>query len=374
MLELIPRGLNIDFVGKAKVCVTLSLLIILLGVGSIIVHGGLNEGIDFSGGMLLQLRFSQPADLRGVREALDTIGLGKGIVQHYGDEREVLIRVAQHPGEGQDIGKQVQQAFQERFKDHTIELRRVEVVGAQASADLRRQALFALFYATLFTVAYISWRFEGKLLVSISMAVILVAVTNGITQLLPGVSPAILIVVALVVSTALNLIWQLRFALAAIAAIYHTLLITVSFLSLFNFEFDLQILAALLTVTGYSLYDTIVVFDRIRENMRGGRRRENFPVIVTNSINDTLSRTVLTSGHTLLVLLALYLLGGEVLHGFAFALLVGMMSGTYSTVFIASPILVYWHALAARVQAGTLSVSGVRANRASSTPLACSRE
>ena len=364
MLELIPRGINIDFVGKAKFCIALSLLLILLGIGSIIVHGGLNEGIDFSGGTLIQLRFSQPADLRGVREALDTIGMGKSIVQYYGDEREVLIRVAQHPSEGQDIGKQVQQAFQERFKDQTIELRRVEVVGAQASADLRRQALFALFYATLFTVAYISWRFEGKLLVSLSMAVILVAVTYGISQWLPGISPAILIVVALVVSTALNLLLQLRFALAAIVAIYHDVLITVSFLSLFNIEFDLQILAALLTITGYSLYDTIVVFDRIRENMRG-RRRENFPVIVNNSINETLSRTVLTSGHTLLVLLALYLLGGEVLHGFAFALLVGMLSGTYSTVFIASPILVYWHTLATRVQAGTLSVSGVRANRAS---------
>jgi preprotein translocase subunit SecF len=364
MLELIPRGLNIDFVGKAKFCITISLLIILLGIGSIIVHGGLNQGIDFSGGTLIQLRFSQPADLRGVREALDTIGMGKGIVQHYGDEREVLIRVAQHPGAGQDIGKQVQQALQERFKDQTVELRRVEVIGAQASADLRRQALFALFYATLFTVAYISWRFEGKLLVSLSMAVILVAVTYSISQWLPGVSPAILIVVALVVSTALNLILQLRFALAAIVAIYHDVLITVSFLSLFNVEFDLQILAALLTITGYSLYDTIVVFDRIRENMRG-RRRETFPVIVNNSINETLSRTVLTSGHTLLVLLALYLLGGEVLHGFAFALLVGMLSGTYSTVFIASPILVYWHTLAARVQASSLPMSGARANRAS---------
>jgi len=364
MLELIPRGLNIDFIGKAKFCITISLLIILLGIASIIVHGGLPQGIDFSGGTLIQLRFSQPADLRGVREALDTLGMGKGIVQHYGDEREVLIRVAQHPGEGRDIGKQVQQALQERFKDQSVELRRVEVIGAQASADLRRQALFALFYATLFTVAYISWRFEGKLLVSLSMAVILVAVTSGISQWLPGVSPAILIVIALVVSTALNLMLQLRFALAAIVAIYHDILITVSFLSLFNVEFDLQILAALLTITGYSLYDTIVVFDRIRENMRS-QRRESFPVIVNNSINETLSRTVLTSGHTVLVLLALYLLGGEVLRGFAFALLVGILSGTYSTVFIATPILVYWNTLATRVQAGALPRSGMRANRAS---------
>ena len=362
MLELIPQGLNIDFVGKAKVCITLSLLIILLGVSSIIVHGGLNEGIDFSGGTLLQVRFSQLADLGGVREALDTIGMGKSIVQHYGDEPEVLIRVAQHPGEGQDIGKQVQQALQERFKGQTIELRRVEVVGAQASTDLRRKALFALFYATLGTVAYISGRFEGKWFISLSLAAVLFAVTYGITQGLPGISPAILIVVALVVSIVFNLILQLRFALAAIVAIYHDILITVSFLSLFNIEFDLQILAALLTVTGYSLYDTIVVFDRIRENLRG-RRRENFPVIVNDSINQTLSRTVLTSGHTIMVLLALYLLGGEVLHGFAFALLVGMISGTYSTVFIASPILVYWHTLAARFQASTLPLSGMRPNR-----------
>src|SRR2546425_10190950 len=174
-----------------------------------------------------------------------------------------------------------------------------------------------------------------------------------------GVPTNCLYLVGRVCSSALNLLLQLRFALAPIVVIYHVLLITVNFLSLFNIEFDLQILAALLTVTGYSLYDTIVVFDRIRENLRG-RRRENFPAIVNDSINQTLSRTVLTSGHTILVLLALYLLGGEVLHGFAFALLVGMISGTYSTVFIASPILVYWHTLAARFQGGAMSLSGMR--------------
>src|SRR5215471_6002151 len=369
MLEIVPQGLHIDFVGKAKYFITLSLVLILLGAGSIVLHGGLNEGIDFSGGTLVQLHFAQPVDLGKVRDALETIGMGKGTVQYYynivNDKREVLIRVAQLPGEGHDIGKQVQQALQEHLPGQTVDLRRVEVVGAQASSDLRRKALLALFYATLGTVAYISGRFEGKWFISVSLAAILFALTYGITQWFPGISPAILIVVALIASTAFNLALQLRFALAAIVAIYHDILITVSFLSLFNIEFDLQILAALLTITGYSLYDTIVVFDRIRENMRGGRRRETFPVIVNNSINETLSRTVLTSGHTLLVLLALYLLGGEVLHGFAFALLIGMLSGTYSTVFIASPILVYWHTLAARVQAGTFSVSGVRANRAS---------
>ena len=169
MLELIPRGLNIDFVGKAKFCITLSLLIILLGVGSIIVHGGLNEGIDFSGGTLIQLRFSQPADLRGVREALDTIGMGKAIVQHYGDAHEVLIRIAQRTSEGQDIGAQVQRALQERVPGLTIDIRRLEAVGAQVSTELRHQAVFALFYAMLGMTIYISGRFEAKWLVALGV-------------------------------------------------------------------------------------------------------------------------------------------------------------------------------------------------------------
>jgi preprotein translocase subunit SecF len=363
MLELIPLGLNIDFVSKARFFITVSLLIMVFGVISLIVRGGFNQGVDFSGGILVQLRLSQPADLGVVRETLTTLGVGTAVVQRYGDEREVLIRAAQHVAAGQDIGKQVQQSLQDRLGGQAVELRRVEVVGPQASADLRQKALFALFYATLGTVAYISGRFEGKWLLSISLATMLFVVTYSLTQWLPGVSPAVLIVVALLVSTAFNILLQLRFALAAIVAIYHDVLITASFLSFFHIEFDLQILAAFLTITGYSLYDTIVVFDRIRENMCS-QRRVPFPAIVNASINQTLSRTVLTSGHTVLVLLALYLLGGEVLHGFAFALLVGMLSGAYSTVFIASPILVYWHRLTANAQAGMFSFALGRSHRA----------
>ena len=364
MLELVPPGLNIDFVSKARFFITVSLLIIVLGVISLIVRGGLNQGIDFSGGTLVQLRLSQPADLGVIREALTALGIGTAVVQQYGDEREVLIRVAQHTVAGQDIGHQVQHTLQDRLGGQPIELRRVEVVGPQASADLRQKALFALFYATLGTVAYISGRFEGKWFISVSLATSLFVVTYGLTQWFPGISPAVLIVVALLVSTAFNVFLQLRFALAALVAIYHDVLITISFLSFLHIEFDLQILAALLTITGYSLYDTIVVFDRIRENMRR-QRQEHFPAIVNASINQTLSRTVLTSGHTVLVLLALYLLGGKVLHGFAFALLIGMLSGAYSTVFIASPILVYWHRLTANLQAGALSFGMERSHRAS---------
>jgi preprotein translocase subunit SecF len=364
MLELVPPGLKIDFLGKAKVCITISAVVILIGLASIVLHGGFNEGIDFSGGTLLQLRFSQPAALGEVREALGEVGLGKSIVQHFGDQHEVLIRTGQPPEGGQDIGQQVQKVLQDRFSGQTVELRRVEIVGAQVSADLRRQALFALFYAILGTVVYLSGRFEGKWGVALGMAATLFVITYGITQWFPGVSPTILIVVALVVSTVFGLVLDLRYALAAIVAIYHDVLVTVGFLSLFNKQFDLQIVAALLTIIGYSLNDTIVIFDRIRENMRG-QRRENFAKVVNDSVNQTLSRTLLTTGHTLLVVMALFLLGGEVLHDFAFALLVGMFAGTYSTVYIAGPILVYWHVLASRLQTRPVPFRTTRPDRVS---------
>jgi len=353
MLQLIPPGTNIDFLGKAKVCIAISLVVMFIGLASIVLRGGFSQGIDFSGGTLLQLRFSQPAALSEVREALGELGLGKSIVQHFGDPHEVLIRTAQPPGAGQDIGQQVQKALQDRFAGQAVELRRVEIVGAQASADLRRQALFALFYAILGTVVYLSGRFEGKWGVALGLAVTLFVIIYGITQWFPGISPTILIIVAVVVSTIFGLVLDLRYALAAIIAIYHDILITLGFLSLFDKEFDLQIIAALLTIIGYSLNDTIIIFDRIRENMRS-QRREAFAKVVNDSINQTLSRTLLTVGHTLLVVLALFLMGGEVLHDFAFTLLIGFISGTFSTIYVAGPVLVYWQALTGRLQARTL--------------------
>src|SRR5262245_6645562 len=140
MLQLIPPDLNIDFLSKAKLCITISAVVILVGLGSIVYHGGFTEGIDFSGGTLLQLRFSEPAKLGEVRDALSEVGLGKSVVQHFGNEYEVIIRTGQPAGADQDIGKQVQKALQDRFTGQTVELRRVEIVGAQVSADLRRQA------------------------------------------------------------------------------------------------------------------------------------------------------------------------------------------------------------------------------------------
>ncbi len=343
MLELIPPGLHIDFVRRARVSIALSLLVILIGVASILVHGGLNLGIDFTGGTLLQIRFSRPADLGVIREVLGTLDLGQGVVQHFGDTREVLIRVPEAPSEAKDIGAEVRQALQARLPGETIDLRRVEIVGPQVSVDLRRKALFALFYAILGIVIYISGRFEARWFAALALALALFAVTYGITQWFPGVSPGILIVVALIMTILFCLVLQLRYALAAIVALFHDVLITVGMFSLFDKPFNLPIVAALLTIVGYSLNDTIIVFDRIRENMYG-QRREQFAEVVNASINQTLSRTVLTSGTTLMVVVALFVLGGEVIRNFAFALLIGVIVGTYSSIFIASPILVFWHA------------------------------
>jgi len=343
MLELVPPGLQVDFIGKAKIWISISVAVILIGIASIVWRGGVNQGIDFSGGVLLQLRFSQPADLGMVREALGTIGLERSIVQHYGETHEVLIRVAQEAGARQDIGVQIQRVLQDRLPGQAIELRRAEAVGAQVSTDLRRQALFALLYAILGTGVYISGRFEAKWFAALGLAAGLFVMTYTIPLEFLGLSPLVVLIGGLVAFIILSLLLQLLYALAAIVAIYHDVLVTVGFLSLFDKEFDLQIIAALLTIIGYSLNDTIVIFDRIRENLRG-QRRDQFLAVVNASVNQTLSRTLLTTGYTLLVVVAIFLLGGDVLHDFAFALLVGMIAGTYSTVFIASPLLVYCHA------------------------------
>lgn len=356
MLTIIPPGLRVDFVVRAKQAMILSALVIVIGLISIVARGGLNLGIDFSGGTLLQLRFSEPTVISSIRDVLGELELGNSVVQHFGEDREVLIRVPDAATGNANIGSQVQEALKAKFSDQAIELRRAEVVGPQVSSDLRRQALFALFYAILGIVIYISGRFEAKWFAALGLAVALFAITSGITQWFPGVAPTILIIVSLLVAVVFCLFLQLRYALAAIVALFHDVLITVGFFSLFDKPFNLPIVAALLTIVGYSLNDTIIVFDRIRENMHG-QRREQFAESVNVSINQTLSRTVLTSGTTLVVVLALFFFGGEVIHNFAFALLIGVIVGTYSSIFVASPLLVFWNA-SARVQGLTLVPRG----------------
>ncbi len=293
-MQLIKPDINIDFVGKRKIALFISIALILIGLASLVIKGGPNYGIDFAGGTLVQVQFAQPTDASAIKKAMQGIDLGSVVVQRFGDnQNEFLIRVEQSTAELQGLSVQIQNALEQTYTKGDVDIRRVEMVGPQVGKDLRSKGLKALFYAMLGLLAYISWRFE------------------------------------------------FRFAVGAIIALVHDVLITLGAFSLFNKEIDLPIIAAFLAIIGYSLNDTIIVYDRIRENS-GKHNKESFPFIVNRSINETLSRTLLTSGTTLLVVLALFVLGGGVIHNFAFAMLVGVLIGTYSSIFVASPVLILW--------------------------------
>jgi preprotein translocase subunit SecF len=293
-MQLIKPDVNFDFVGKRNLALIISVTLILIGLASLIVKGGPNYGIDFAGGTLVQVQFSQPTDATAIKKSLDTLELGSAVVQRFGDnQNEFLIRVEQASSELKGLSLEIQNALEQSYDKGSVDIRRVEMVGPQVGKDLRGKGLKAIFYAMLGILAYISWRFE------------------------------------------------FRFAVGAIVALIHDVVITLGIFSLFGKEIDLPIIAAFLAIIGYSLNDTIIVYDRIREN-RGKHNKETFPFIVNRSINETLSRTLLTSGTTLLVVLALLILGGGVIHNFAFAMLVGVLIGTYSSIFVASPVLIFW--------------------------------
>ena len=220
-----------------------------------------------------------------------------------------------------------------------VTVRRVEMVGPQVGKDLREKALFAMFYSLLFIAIYISGRFELKWLLSGVIAGVLMGAVYFLSIF--NVSVPYLIAAALLVSLALFWFLGLKYAMGAIVALIHDVTITVGIFSIFNKEFTLPIIAALLTIIGYSLNDTIIVFDRIRENLRKYQKNP-LEVIINRSVNETLSRTLLTSGTTLVVVVALFVLGGGIIHDFAFALLVGIVVGTYSSIYVASPILLAW--------------------------------
>jgi len=215
----------------------------------------------------------------------------------------------------------------------------VEMVGPQVGKDLRQKALFAIFYALLFIAIYISGRFEFKWILTGLMAVALMGAVYFLS--LFNVSIPFLILVALLVTLLLFWLLNLKYAMGAIVALLHDVIITVGIFSITGREFTLPIIAALLTIIGYSLNDTIIVFDRIRENLRK-ISKSPMPVIINRSVNETISRTILTSLTTLLVVIALLVLGGGIIHDFAFALTVGIVVGTYSSIYVASPILIAW--------------------------------
>ncbi|MGH9307996.1 MAG: protein translocase subunit SecF [Vicinamibacterales bacterium] len=290
---------NYDFVRWRWHAIILSLVVILTGA-AVIWKNGLQKGVDFEGGTIVIVKFEQPTELERVRGALSASmpSGGEAVVQYYGPpaNNEVMIRVPRTGAEaGGDLSREadaVMAALRKgnlgKFSDPPLG---TEIVGPVVGEQLRRQGILATVLALAGILIYIALRF------------------------------------------------QLSFAIGAVAATLHDLFVCMAFLAFFKYDLTLNVIAGLLTITGYSVNDTIVIFDRVRENMRG-MRRDNLSHIVNTAVNQTLSRTVITAGTTLLSVVALYLFGGEVLEGFAFTMLVGIISGTYSTIFIASAIAI----------------------------------
>ncbi len=297
-MEIIKPGINIDLVGKMKIAFYASLIAIIISILSLALHGGLNLGIDFAGGTLVQIKFSQETDVDGIRDALKTINLENSVIQRFGyhDNNEFLVKTEKSSSELEGLSTRIEEALSASYGKENFEIRRIEVVGPKVGKDLREKGMLAMLYAMIGILIYVTWRFE------------------------------------------------LRYAVGAIIALIHDVIITVGIFSLLDKEFTLPIIAALLAIIGYSLNDTIVVYDRIRENIKGVKKQP-LKDIVNSSINQVLSRTVLTSVTTLLVVLALFFFGGAVIHDFAFAMLVGITVGTYSSVFIASPTILVWETM-----------------------------
>lgn len=276
----------INFMGQRKLAMAFSLLLLLASIGSLVTKQ-LNWGLDFTGGTLVEVHYSQSADMKAIRSTLGSGGYAGAIVVSFGSDRDVLIRLPQ--GYSDKQGGELLLKLQEAF-DGTVELRRIEFVGPQVGDELREQGGLAMLLALGLVMLYIAFRF------------------------------------------------QIKFAVGAVVALIHDVIITLGFFSIMGFEFDLTVLAAILAVIGYSLNDTIVVSDRIRENFRKLRKADS-QEIINISLTETLGRTVVTSLTTLLVLAALALFGGEMIHGFAIALIVGVGIGTYSSIYVAASTL-----------------------------------
>ena len=286
-MEFIKPGVNIDFIGKRKLFITISLIIIGIGIVSLLMKGGPKYGVDFAGGTIVQIKFNKDINISKLRTVMN-----KDVaIQSFGEEgNEFLLRFPQTTADTEALSNSIKTKLIKNFGQKSYQIRRIEMVGPKIGKDLRKKGILAIIVAMIGILIYISVRFE------------------------------------------------FRFAIGAIIALMHDVLITLGCFSLLNKEIDLTTLAAFLTIVGYSLNDTIIVYDRIRENMKKFVRG-NFGNIINRSINETLSRTILTSGTTLFVVLALFIFGGGVIHDFALALLIGIIVGTYSSIYIASPVL-----------------------------------
>jgi preprotein translocase subunit SecF len=339
-MRFVKANTHIDFIGKKAIAFSISLALIVVSLVYLVVHGGPKAGIDFSGGTLIQVQFSGTADAQTIRTALESIEMEGATVQNYGkdENNEFLIRSIE-PDTDMNEHEQKLTAALDAATGLTSEIRRVEMVGPQVGKELREKAAKALFYALLFITIYISGRFEAKWLSSGIMVVALILCVSVFSAF--GISINILIIIAMLAAIGLFWLLNLKYSMGAIVALLHDILITVGIFSMLGREFSLSIVAALLTIVGYSLNDTIIVYDRIRENLKL-QRKDDFKTIINSSINGTLSRTILTSGTTMVVLLALFIFGGDIINDFAMTMIIGVLVGTYSSIYVASPILLAW--------------------------------
>ena len=348
-MRFIKSDININFIGKSRLALYISATMILISFISLILHKGPKYGVDFAGGTLIQVKLFAPASINVIKSGLDTIDLGKSSVQQFGDKEgnEYLIRTDISVMTSQEgLSGKVKNALESTTGDK-VEIRRIEMVGPQVGKDLREKALFAMFYALLFITIYISGRFELKWIISGIMAAVLMSGVYFLSFI--NLSIPILITAALILALILFWVLNLKYAMGAIAALIHDVIITVGIFSIFDKEFTLPIIAALLTIIGYSLNDTIIVFDRIRENLKKYRKKP-LDFVINKSLNETLSRTILTSLTTLIVVIALFVIGGGIIHDFAFAMILGILIGTYSSIYIASPILLAWQKRGKKIQ------------------------
>jgi preprotein translocase subunit SecF len=296
-LQLIPPDINIDFVGKRYFFVALSTLVNLAAI-FLLIFVGLNYGVDFAGGSVVQIRFDKPTNSEKIRHALSPLELGEITVQEFGarNQNQFLARFEKVRNIG-SLGKRIEGALDDSYSSNNqAHVVRVETVGAKVGHDLRVDGFLSVAAATIFMGLYIAWQFAG-------------------------------------------VSWS--FGAGAVIALIHDVLVVTGALVLSRFEFDLTTLAALLTVIGYSVHDTIIVSDRIREDATK-RRREPLESIMNRAINETLSRTLLTSGTVLFVLASLLVLGGPILRPAAFTLFIGIITGTYSSIYIAAPVVLFW--------------------------------
>jgi preprotein translocase subunit SecF len=293
-MQWIQPDTKIPFVRMMKYTTGLvSVTAIVLAVAALLRHGGLIYGIDFVGGSVVELKFARPVEIDVVRAAMDTVGLGKSEIKYFGDPQSVLLSTEVTSGSTEGVEALVRKGLAQRFASADYQVQRVEMVGPKVGADLRAKAFWAVMVSLVLILGYITWRFEFK------------------------------------------------FALGAIVATAHDVVIALGLFTLLGKTFTLPVLAGILTIAGYSTNDTIVVFDRIRENLRR-TAKASLGEIIERSINETLSRTVLTALTVIIVLVALYLYGGEIIRDFAWVLLLGVLVGTYSSIFVASPIVLLW--------------------------------